>query len=521
MVEITNLLRKSVVSALMLMTAGVGYAQMPVEARIAGLENNPKYMAFLNREAQLQTRDDSVRTAIKNLRVELSEDPQRRAVLEDEILRLEMMVFQLNREKSRLIDSINLIEQDWMLTHRNAMAEEVVNEDAVMEDYRTPVAQQHANLVYNPCFSKLLSAKDYANLKTAQEEEQKVVYYLERFQTNHETLSQLVEAYAAAQTEADALPIQERFEEMQRETDIVLDSLAGVWNKIYDNKNYAYFYLLDKMGKDEMMVQAEENLSRAMNKFATLRDYSAAEQVTDFLLRKRVMLNLEQSMARLFDLRAAQDSLQGAIQTISAVELVPPVVAFEERYFLEYEDVDFSQTPKYSYKNPIPECKVYAHGTIYRVLLGKFNTKRAASLFRGAFPLYYQINEDGKWCYYAGGFATKEAAEDAQKRLKTRGFLRPEIVMWTDSIARNITREPELTAVKYRVEIETSDALTEGVKKAIVEFGEGRELSRVGAEMFIIGLFDDRALAERLMTAIRDADQNLKINITEIPVKSE
>ena len=62
---------------------------------------------------------------------------------------------------------------------------------------------------------------------------------------------------------------------------------------------------------------------------------------------------------------------------------------------------------------------------------------------RGAYPLSYLVNDDRKWCYYAGGFATREEAEAAQSLLKARGFVRPEIVVWTDGEYRNLRRTPK------------------------------------------------------------------------------
>lgn len=136
-----------------------------------------------------------------------------------------------------------------------------------------------------------------------------------------------------------------------------------------------------------------------------------------------------------------------------------PRIDVAQRYFLDYDSIAFSATPKYSYQHPIPECRVYEHGTIYRILLGTFNTKRAVSTFRGAYPLSYLVGEDKKWCYYAGGFATREEAEAAQKLLKSKGFVRPEIVVWTDGAYRNLSRDPEAQQIAYRVEITGTEAL--------------------------------------------------------------
>jgi len=44
------------------------------------------------------------------------------------------------------------------------------------------------------------------------------------------------------------------------------------------------------------------------------------------------------------------------------------------------------------------------------------------------------------------------------------------------------------------------------VKQVIAGTAEGRELSRVGQQLFVVGTFEDRAVAERLVEALRQAD---------------
>ena len=55
----------------------------------------------------------------------------------------------------------------------------------------------------------------------------------------------------------------------------------------------------------------------------------------------------------------------------------------------------------------------------------------------------------------------------------------------------------------------------EAVKQAIAEHAEGCELSRVGQQTFVVGTFDDRALADRLAAAIAQTDAELQIKVAE------
>ena len=73
----------------------------------------------------------------------------------------------------------------------------------------------------------------------------------------------------------------------------------------------------------------------------------------------------------------------GVAAQLESIDYRLPRVEVAERYFLDYDSVAFSSKPVYSYQNPIPECRVYANGTIYRILLGTFNTKARRRDFPG------------------------------------------------------------------------------------------------------------------------------------------
>ena len=270
------------------------------------------------------------------------------------------------------------------------------------------------NLVSNPYFREQLPEADYAALVEAQRLELDAVDYVNRYFANYGTISELAEAYAAAQAEADAAEIYDKYKTLQGFNRVLADSLSDAWNYIFDNKSYAYGYLMDKLGRDEILSREEERLSEAARQLSELRGETASDAVTDYFLRKKVLVGYETSVADMLGLTSARDSLRGVTAQLEGIDFRLPRIDVAERYFLDYDSVSFSSTPKYSYQHPIPECKVYEHGTIYRILLGTFNTKRVVSTFRGAYPLSYLVNDDRKWCYYAGGFATRDEAEAAK-----------------------------------------------------------------------------------------------------------
>lgn len=503
-----------VLGALFLTAGGLLAQQPPVEARIAGLENNEEYMSLLREDARLQEREDSIVNAVAVLRERLREDPVQRQRYSQEILQLESRIFEIRNAKGRLIDRINTIEQEWVLANLDgAVQTPATSGDGAVVSI--PDSVKVRNLVDNLYFREHLAEADYAALCKAQRLESAARDYADRYFANHATLTELAESYAAVQTEAEAMEIYERLTALQGINRQLADSLSEVWNYIFDNKNYAYGYILDELNSEEILAREEEELARASRQLTGLSGTTASDAVADYFLRKRVIADYEVAVAEVLGLDAARDSLRGAAEQLAAVDFRLPRVEVAERYFLDYDSVAFSSKPKYTYQNPIPECKVYANGTIYRILLGTFNTKRAAATFRGAYPLFYLINADGKWCYYTGGFATFDEAEAARKLLKEHGFIRPEIVVWTDGVYRNLAQEPDTAATFFRIEIAGTEALSEAVKQAIAEQAGSAELSRAG-HYFVVGTFDDRAVADRVAEAIRRADDTLEIKVVEI-----
>lgn len=519
MVEITEMVfRKAyiVLFAALLASGGLRAQDVQVEARIAGLESNGEYMSLLREDVRLQIREDSIAGAVDRARKQLRDDPANRQQYSQEILQLESRIFEVRNAKGRLVDRINTIEQEWVLANLNDAASQPAEPVAERPAAAVPDSLKVRNLIFNPYFREQLPEADYAALRRAQGLEMDAVDYVNRYFANYGTIRELAEAYAVVQAEAEAVEIYDKYNTLQGFNRVLADSLAEAWNYIFDNKSYAYGYLMDKLGQEAILAREEERLSEAARELSGLRGEVASETVADYFLRKKVLVGYETAVADLLGLTTARDSLRGVAAQLEAIDFRQPRVEVAERYFLDYDSISFSATPKYSYQHPIPECKVYEHGTIYRILLGTFNTKRAVSTFRGAYPLCYLVDDDKKWCYYAGGFATREDAEAAQKLLKSKGFVRPEVVVWTDGEYRNLSREPEAQQAAYRIEITGAEALSDEVKQVIADTAEGCELARVGQQLFVVGTFDDKAVADRVAAGVVQTDPSLEIKVARI-----
>ena len=302
------------------LTAGALHAQQPkVEARIAGLEGNAEYMSLLREDAQLQLREDSIVNAVERMRQRLREDPSRRQELSQEILQQESRIFEIRNAKGRLIDRINTIEQEWVLANLNGAAQQPAGPAAADPAATVPDSLKVRNLVDNLYFREHLPAGDYEALRNAQRLEMRAVDYVNRYFANHGTLSELAESYAAVQTEAEAIEIYERYKTLQGMNGVLADSLAATWNYIFDNKSYAYGYLMDKLGRDAILSREEERLSEAARQLSELRGETASDAVTDYFLRKKVLVGYETSVADMLGLTSARDSLRGVTAQLEVV----------------------------------------------------------------------------------------------------------------------------------------------------------------------------------------------------------
>ncbi|MDE6828268.1 MAG: SPOR domain-containing protein, partial [Alistipes sp.] len=88
-------------------------------------------------------------------------------------------------------------------------------------------------------------------------------------------------------------------------------------------------------------------------------------------------------------------------------------------------------------------------------------------------------------------------------------------VMWSDGVYRNVSGDGEAAREVFRIEIASAAPLTAEVRQAIAGTAGEAAISRAG-QKFVVGMFDDRAVAERVAAAVRQAAPGLEIKIEEI-----
>lgn len=470
MVEIKPILnmRKRIFSyliPLLSLAAGAAYAQQPV-VRIASLAANAEYIDLLE-QAKAGAADSLAEAALHQ--------------------------------------RIDAIEQQWL-------ADNLHTTGPVADSLRQP------RPLYNAYIKANLPAGDFEALNRARAAETQLQADIDRYTANHRRLEALRKAYEQTDNEAKGLEIQEQFEQLTDENDRLDEAIGTAWNTIFDDQNYAYTYLFDKADRTAQLDRQEQLMNEADQQLADVRGQYVSDALAACTVQKRVLLALESELAAMLQLPSVAEEFDHLRRTLDdkVWQLAP--IALKERTFIEYEAVKFPVPYIYDARRPIPEGRVYPRGTIYRILLGTFNTKQSVSIFRGTAPLCYIRDEQGRWSYYAGGYESREEALDAQAILLKRGFRRPEVVRWTDGTAVNLDREPApdtAAAAACRIEIRGVATLTERMRTTVKEAAPEAEFSKVG-QMFVASPVNRAATAEKIAAALRQANPELTVTVVEI-----
>jgi hypothetical protein len=500
-----------------LLSATMAFGQRPV-ARIAELEGDERYGVLTDRYDALSVKEDSVGARIDDIRKIFAGDVPGKEQYSDELISLEMEHYRLRDTLDNIAREINTIEQEWSI--RNVRS-------GRGGESPTPVHNSRGKpyLVHNDFFKETLPHEDYGQLLRAQEMEREAERLIVSIKANYDRMAAVAPVYRnAGKEQADSL--YGILSGLAAENDDLAGRMRVVWNEVFDSKVYLYNYILDKTGMSDTMAEMERLMVDVSLRSAETEGQYMYDAVAAYPFRKSLLLRYETSIASARGLNLAADSLRATASEVAALDrYLLPVIDTEERLFLDYSDIAVARPPKYNSANPIPRTEIYAKGLIYRILLGIYSTPRPVSLFKGVYPLSVERKEDGKYYYYAGGFASYEESEKAAERLKQAGFGNPRIAAWyngeyydTDN-AKNTPQQSKGAKTKYRVEITgAADGLSERVRAVIGEMAPGKEISKVPGQdglspVFIIGSFDDQGAARSVAAAVTSADPGLDAGV--------
>ncbi len=467
----------------------------------------------LVRESQvLSQREDSLSRLVATRRGEIATAGDAREVIGEQIKRLEMELFDLSREKSALLNRLSAMKQS---VAASGAAAGGATGGATGVASTTSGAKQISSAAV---LKSSLPKEDYTKLITAERAEAECGTLFVEYMRSYNRLRELKQLYDQAKDESKAIEYSDEFHKLESSIGAVGALLSSRWSEIYDSKNYAYSMALELLSDEKLMSSQTELAYEAAGKISEVEHSDDGEAALNYDYQKRAQSNFELLLAERLGLPEAVDSLRGVVAAQAkraAVEDLSEVV-FKKRNFILYEPIRFVTTTPYNAKNPIPTAVEYKRGEIYRIQFGAYKYEQLPTIFRGVVPMS-KDRALGFWTYYGGGYATLAEAEAAVALCKRRGFKRPEVVRWRDGVRRNLYREPEAKSEgRFRVHITGAATLPDMVRTAVRSGAAGGELTKVGADKYIVGTVLDRAAADRLVESLKVADETLMYSVVAV-----
>lgn len=194
-----------------------------------------------------------------------------------------------------------------------------------------------------------------------------------------------------------------------------------------------------------------------------------------------------------FRMRSMGDSL--------AIAVLVPEVKFDYTFRIEPEAV-------YAEDQTIPD------GIVYQVQLFSGGRKATLSELKGLTPIYEHRTPSGLYIYRVGVFGAYQEAVAAAEQIRRRGFRDAYITAFIDgkevSVVSARTEEANINnqVLMYEVRIiPESGELESEVVEGMVRMAMGKDIARIeaedGTQVFIVGPFDNKAMAEELASYVR------------------
>lgn len=194
-----------------------------------------------------------------------------------------------------------------------------------------------------------------------------------------------------------------------------------------------------------------------------------------------------------FRMRSMGDSL--------AIAVLVPEVKFDYTFRIEPEAV-------YAEDQTIPG------GIVYQVQLFSGGRKATLSELKGLTPIYEHRTPSGLYIYRVGVFEAYQEAVAAAEQIRRRGFRDAYITAFIDgkevSVVSARTEEANRNnqVLMYEVRIiPESGELESEVVEGMVRMAMGKDIARIeaedGTQVFIVGPFDNKAMAEELASYVR------------------
>lgn len=373
------------------------------------------------------------------------------------------------------------------------------------------------DLVANKIFIKRLTSADYATLLKAQQEESKVQAMVADYMVMYGDLLALQRKYMEMPTKDKADKVAVQFKAKEKELEALESDIAKIWSPLYCNKTYAYDLFMERYGNTAMLDLSAEIAMRAEREVNENSDQYQSNTLVDYYVRKKALTEYEMKVAAMLNLTLSSDSLSVVMSELRNRDFRISKLSLPHRSFIVYENVEIKVPSIYNSKNPIPRTKVYDSGVVYRVRVGLYSSRPAISSLRGATPLSYsETLHTGYYAYFVGGFRTEKEAQKSADYLKKVGFREPIVAVWVDGKYYPTVDEMRLSENLYTLEISGVASLSGEMKSCIFAQKSDCTISRSGST-FVVGIFEDRALAESIAADLKAIDSAVTVEVTKKP----
>lgn len=535
-----------------------------------GLQNNKEYQQLLAESERLRMEEDSLRNLISETRANmhayidtLTTEPSRDFInkYNSRIVELEEEIFNINTRQGVVASRINAHElgamEDFFKDHvfkrldnsndnATAEGEEIAatteqqqsTDDATtapdaiegVDDSSEHVAEKlstrSSKLIDNEPFVKALSADDLRELHSAHESISQIDGLVQEYLKQYNALKGLIAAYEDATDQQSADPIYEQIATQIGYLDTLNTEISDKWNYLLDTKYYAYGLVIETSRNKELLERLDSDINTMLQHCAENDNLYASNGVMRYALGHTAIIDFEIIMASEFGLTEAGDVLRALREAmVTPTYQLSPIDMPERRLFIDYQSITFGRTNYYNDANPLPQLKAYEQGTIYRILLGVFKSRQPMTLFKGVQPLYIDKDSEGMNHYYAGGFATLEEAEAAQRLLFDKGFKGPEICVWRNGKMVNLTadddtpsdkRTIEAGATRYMLRVADAD-MSDALREYLKEHHPSKVITLTNTG-YVIGSFDNHDEVTRLFITIGD-EFGIDLEIMEVEIQ--
>lgn len=177
-------------------------------------------------------------------------------------------------------------------------------------------------------------------------------------------------------------------------------------------------------------------------------------------------------------------------------------------------EVKFDYTFRIGSEAIFAEDQTIPDGIVYQVQLFSGGRKATVAELKGLTPIYEHRTPGGMYTYRAGLFHAYQEAVKAAEQIRRRAFkdayitafIDGEVVSVVTARTEEARRNNQILLYEVRI-IPESGELESEVVEGMVRLAMGKDIARVeaedGTQVFIVGPFDNKAMAEELAAYVR------------------